>query len=143
VENTSCDPNKGLAAKAVCWLHGKAKPLCNKDSSAFDRDELIYVAEAYRGMLAQLESAQFHSEGCTKYPHTRADLSDWVLSLEAYGFKVNDKLKAMIEGRLTPSNEFGIWLHKIFSYGTSCDCCLGYRVLAISGLWCAIGALLF
>ncbi len=123
----------GKFQQLASWLHSKVEPICHLDD-----DNCLSFKEINEVMRIQYDPLLIPSVGGTANL-TREKYSEWLLNAKSHGFSPTEDQERIARGRLTGLNRIGIASWKIFSFGTECQCCWGYRALFIATVWFLFG----
>jgi hypothetical protein len=116
-----------------CWLQSLVDPLC--EASQYDRALTIgEYKKVSQFTYATTAGLVIFSEALLKTPFTRLALKEWLDLAAMHGVTIPDNLSRISKG-YTIANKIGMF----FAAGTSCSCCLGWRIgalsLALAGTW--------
>jgi hypothetical protein len=123
----------------ACRLQKLIEPLCETHDQVhtpWTQESL----ERYRSdVLIELAARGVFSEALIHIPQDKQGWNDW-LALADSDMTMNSQLKHMathrelLKGEFTLANRIGLGAWKLFSVGTKCTCCYGWRLLFASAI---------
>lgn len=116
---------------SICKAQKLLEPLCERRDHQYEKSVhdglLLYRAN----VLDELYTRGGYSEALDTIPMSMRGWREWADLAKAEMvsqsmLKHHDIHRMIVAGELTLANRIGMF----FAYGTSCPCCLGYRIIA-------------
>jgi hypothetical protein len=127
---------------ALCKLQKLVEPLCETHAPVHTSHIQQSLERFQKDVLVELYARGGYSEALDTAPTTTEEWKDWMDLAEAE-MKSQSMLKhtathwALLKGELTIWNRIGMAM----AYGTTCPCCLGWRMILIGIIAFAAGRL--
>lgn len=141
---TAANPKSGPGAlqRLAAWLHARVEPLCTLREIAADARVFSPVDGTDMGTTREVLARYYVAAGLAPDAAVKLAASlPWEQReyLKANPIVVSEHVLELTRGEKKWTNHIGIAAWKLFSYGTECGCCWGYRVLAVAFAWFVVG----
>jgi hypothetical protein len=132
-----CHPQQGAFARAVCWIQAHVQGLCEKDEPVLTIDDQFTLSNIYEDAHLCDYISRFSDDLALRPPQEqRVALAEYARACPDQ--PIDPAVHALLAQVVPRRAAVALWFWRKFTYGTNCQCCWAYRVVA-TAIIAAIG----
>jgi hypothetical protein len=120
-EPVACSTN--WYTRWACKFQTLIEPLCEKQSD--------FALNAYEQNHLELDIRATNTGVSFNFFNLDRTSAEWLEIIEQEGWAMSEGTAKILAPRLTLWNKLGLSVWKAFSVGTTCSCCLSYRLILV------------